>query len=706
MNGEHAWLARWEKMDFSWAGLADAGWDSGDAASESQTLKRWRAPADFPGDGKVRGSGPIKWRESNLQEYWRWTFGPGEQRLIRDDELIKAGLLVDVDGKQWHVLYVPGVDATEHDELRQTLLVRLNPPKQTKVLEDAPDFRAQLTGARVRGLAEIWRAFGGPDSQGGTKELYINAAYTQFETLDARELVFGHRASFDRSILPDLASFNGASFNNYSSFDWAIFGDQISFESARFGVQASFEHTTFGRQASFRLARFHNDASFRSATFGDHAVFQRANFGSKTSFAVARFGNRTSFDRASFGEQTSFDMTHFDGVARFVNTSFGSHAAFDSATFYDGASFDLAAFGIETSFCRTEFGGHVTFHGATFDKMANFSEGVFGEVASFSGTVFGDQVRFDGVTLEGRFDFQYTTFEGLASFQGAKLATAAADCQWAFGAARFRELANFDGIDIQCFAAFDTARFDSRIILKDSAGRSDELFRRAVVSTKAASLEDAHEIRSEAEVPIREDENDEDYFARRTGVKARIRDACDARFAALEGGCRTLKQEMEKLADRVREQRYYRYELIARRHRPTIHWTERFASHAYGLVADYGTSIHRPTLWFLASIFVVAALFYPWAVGGFANVHVELGTVPDPDLWDAVHFAAQNVIRPFAIWDGRYLDSAPGLVKRFVQEQGAGWWLLVKVLCTLHSFFGIMLLFLFGVAVKRKFQIK
>lgn len=38
-------------------------------------------------------------------------------------------------------------------------------------------------------------------------------------------------------------------------------------------------------------------------------------------------------------------------------------------------------------------------------------------------------------------------------------------------------------------------------------------------------------------------------------------------------------------------------------------------------------------------------------------------------------------------------------------RSGPGWWTVVKLLATVQSFFSIVLLFLFALAVRRRFQI-
>lgn len=109
------WEAMWSASDFSWAGLADAGWELGENASPAQKLKRWRAPPDFPNNAEGEGKMPTgatakasRWKKATVQDYWRWSFGVGDgpTRLLTDEELEDLGLLVaDERGVLWHLLH-------------------------------------------------------------------------------------------------------------------------------------------------------------------------------------------------------------------------------------------------------------------------------------------------------------------------------------------------------------------------------------------------------------------------------------------------------------------------------------------------------------------------------------------------------------------------------------------------------------------------
>ena len=185
------WEAMWAVADFSWDGLVDAGWALGHSASEAQKLKRWRTPAEFPGEGKVNGEGETAWKESTLQDYWRWSIGiaDGEPRLLSDQKLEEADLLVrDEAGTLWHVLHRPDVTATlrgsaalDGEDARADLQSQAGgAPAEKEAPEGAalaaallarleaatgfagangPEGRTFMPGARAQGLDTVWRAF-------------------------------------------------------------------------------------------------------------------------------------------------------------------------------------------------------------------------------------------------------------------------------------------------------------------------------------------------------------------------------------------------------------------------------------------------------------------------------------------------------------------------------------------------------------------
>ncbi|GER08351.1 hypothetical protein GCM10007972_24880 [Iodidimonas muriae] len=273
--------------------------------------------------------------------------------------------------------------------------------------------------------------------------------------------------------------------------------------------------------------------------------------------------------------------------------------------------------------------------------------------------------------FSGKTTFEGAEFKGAAFFKNCTFPESPTDNLNIFRATRFRELASFRDVEISSFAAFNEARFSKSLILHDPGEkRAAELWKNALNAAKA-------EVKGED--------------------KAR-----EAYFGALQGGCRVLKQEMEKIADQSREHRYFRYELIARRHRTGISWAEKVASQIYGALSDYGHSIGRPLLW-------LGGLFLLMILGVFLIAPIEAETLgfnltasPHPVLADSFALSWQNIFKPGAVWDARFPDTVPALAAAF---HGPGLPLWLKSFSTLQSALSLLLIFLSGVAIRRKFRI-
>ena len=153
------WLAMWEAADFSWAGLADVS-----GRNPAIELKQFTAPEGFPIGGEI-----------TLQDYWRWSLGVPEfetdNRLLTDDELKQAGLLVARDGNLWHVLHLPAYSAVDHAPLQALLTARL---KHAPGFQGyGPEGRVLLTGARAQALDRTLRGFGTASGEAEPPTIHI-----------------------------------------------------------------------------------------------------------------------------------------------------------------------------------------------------------------------------------------------------------------------------------------------------------------------------------------------------------------------------------------------------------------------------------------------------------------------------------------------------------------------------------------------------
>ena len=183
--------------------------------------------------------------------------------------------------------------------------------------------------------------------------------------------------------------------------------------------------------------------------------------------------------------------------------------------------------------------------------------------------------------------------------------------------------------DLCAFAAFDGAVFDRPLLVTEPGRDANRHFASAVAAAARAAGDDA------TAVAAADYDADKDELADERGAAAR--------FAALEGGLRTLKLAMREQGDHLREQRFYRYELRARRHNPATPVWEKVASLVYGWSSDYGNSIARPFAWLLALIGVFAIVYGLWGAA------VEVAGADLDSVRRALEFSLHNVFRPFDV---------------------------------------------------------
>jgi hypothetical protein len=742
------WEAAWVAIDFSWDGLADAGWDRGEDANAAQKLKRWRAPADFPNGGTLHDEGDSAWREATLQDYWRWS--PTNNGKILNDNLIKAKHLLvrDSKGRLWHALHRPdvhvlfrtsnlgSVDKVRDDvvnpalgkldsntdlsavgiALADLLLDRLATAKGKQFYESL-DCRAQIVGARATGIDLVWRTYGLGATDTDRNPIRVNAAFSELESINARGLLFGDGTGFQEVNFGHEAQFQNATFANDISFNRANFGSLTYFEHAVFGNGASFAHASFGTRTRFDHACFGDWAKFDQTVFGDRAVFVDAKFGHSSGFHDTTFGNMADFGGTTFGEGASFWKTLFGHMAGFSGVSFGAGVWFKDITFGDDAEFsdakflgesrfELVRFGYRAEFVRaefrdnalvltTEFGDSANFKNANFYGLSDFSGSHFEGPICFDGSIFSGAVSFKGVKFldkiynreeNKRVSFRAAIFREYVDFSGAIFPQNAAQYQSVFEGARFREPANFKCVNFSAFAAFDGAVFERRLMLSEPGESAYSNFRRAIKQAQRAVDDDEKVTAADDYDP------DKDQWRNERGAAAR--------FGALEGGLRTLKLAMRQQSDHVREQRFFEYELRARQKNPSTPRWEAAASRLYGWASSYGNSILRPLGWLGGLCIFCAALFWVW--GNHLNV-----AAPDwPSVVSAFDLSFRNVFRPFDVWSTHSaVGAATSLAEKIhANSHGLGW-LALRVVASLQSISALLLVFFVALALRRRFRI-
>ena len=216
-------------------------------------------------------------------------------------------------------------------------------------------------------------------------------------------------------------------------------------------------------------------------------------------------------------------------------------------------------------------------------------------------------------------------------------------------------------------------------------------------------------------------QEDQGYKSKLAAIDAQIpakrREFKTIRARQIERGCRVLKQEMAKQTNKTREHLLFKFELLARRGQLGLISGERYASYAYEWVADFGAAILRPVLATVLLMIVFAGSF--WCLGVSVGYRAPVATA----LWEAADLSLSSTFRPFqAVEDqaGKELGTQQGLTDNqscldsedespslayCLQNHSPGLRFGVRTLAVVQSLFAIVFLFLFALAVRRRFQI-
>lgn len=418
-------------------------------------------------------------------------------------------------------------------------------------------------------------------------------------------------------------------------------------------------------------------ASYSKAVFGPGADFFCAAFFEEAHFDGARFSGDVSFERAAFcGGTASFDYVTFSGNVGFYRAVFLVKSSFYRAKFFNYSYFASASFSEGVSFASSEFSGDV-----------NFNRTVFSGDAVFYGAIFNFGVEFSGA-FNSKGDFRNAVFEGPVRFQ-ATISDPERYFSGAFYAARFAAIADFSGAvgpdeGGRLAAAFGEAQFEKTLILTDGSDRQARSYFHRIVLPAVLGVKD---------------------------------DGRDARLRQLEAGCRTLKIAMGKAKDELREQRYYRFQLQARLGRSDIDGWEKAFGLVYRLLSDFGSSLWRPLL---ALVLFTALCGQGYAIWGASLAGGRFAVIPSRDFAFEGQGAALAALKPFATIEAPKPRDEPvknPAVKSSAPPRSAPPTLVgvlthnaavslgLRVATALQVVVSTLLVFLFALAVKRRFQI-
>ena len=317
-------------------------------------------------------------------------------------------------------------------------------------------------------------------------------------------------------------------------------------------------------EADFTGHVFDPDCSFRGFVFPGIACFRKTTFSGDVRFDNARFSGNAWFQEAAFSGRATFDNSRFGAVAFFAEANFFGTAWFSSATFSGETRFDQVTFRGFVTFDATTFSGDTRFRGATFSDDARFDNARFSANTWFVEASFLRNARFRQSCFNGPTTFTRACFEANARFPAVVVSSSflLADVQ-------FQEVPDFDQ------AQFVQAPRLDNFTIRPSGFRDD------------------------AKVAIRTLRNGR--FTSASFRKA-LRRLVNRRHV-----CASRWSELKRLAIQRHNHQYellfFTQELRARRFSVDKPWHLRFwVGIGYGCFSDYGASITRPLLWWVAGV--------------------------------------------------------------------------------------------------------
>lgn len=613
---------------------------------EARWWREWFA-ADYSWDGlaghDIEGGG--QFGEKTLQDYWRRDPVTGEART--DAELRTAGELVEFDGRWWHLAHLPPHGDCGGESWKADLAAAQWASLGALLTRRLAVARETLGKFSAPLLPE--RSFW-PSEDRDDRARFDGAVLKSFPRSEVKQIFMSCRR---------VAILSGEGLSN------TVFGSGVDFAGALFLCDARFEKSAFSGSASFYGAIFAGITSFYGAIFSGDVLFDRAVLFGRGRFDRASFGKPASFVFATFSGSASFDPVTFSGSTDFQSAAFSRDANFNSASFSDSVRFDDASFSGEAGFGATVFSGNARFDRAKFEKGVHFS-GRFLSSATFESAQFEQPVRFSAAIDSPERDFSR-----------------------AFYNSHFMVLADFSGAvapneGARMAAAFAEAQFEKALVLTDGLdGKQGRDLHKAILANTRAAAKDAKEL--------------------------------DAAFSTLESGCRVVKIAMGRARDEVREQAYYRLQLRARHQRRDIEGWEKFIGWIYGFASGFGYSLSRPLV---LLVFVTALCGQLYAVWGASLLTGRFTPIVSESFAFQGQGVALSALKPFSALEapkplelkvvGAASPVAPLGAQRTlvgVLTENPAVALGLRLATMAQVIISTLLIFLFGLAVKRRFQI-
>lgn len=677
------WWDKWWEQDYSWDGLAEKPWQGWVVNADGVPVPEWEL---------------VEGRNATLQDYWR--------RAGLEADIKRPEFQCPETGRRFTRMHLPphfrdgsetlkgAKDTAFKGSLDEVLSEELaRPIKETNFLSSGlligADNRLQWSGAVISEF-RLYRLSSQTRLHDGGIPVSFQADNAAFSGATAFfNAAFSARANFRNAVFSGFTLFDDVTFSGDVNFDEAIFSRGTRFNSAEFLGNVSFQRAAFGGHIYFQGAAFSGDANFESASFSGNADFASASFSGEVNIRSAAFLGAVQFN----GEGRSLKSEPVDQAI-----SLKSQSVADGMELTGRLTGEPSPLSITRRSVRRFIAKEAVFLGPVDLSNRDILNGSTTDESDFHNAHFFHLFKLHGSVLHRGINLGRTHVE--TALERGKTS-------------------------------------DTCLPVPDALKSGLRTLRRAIPQKPEPPKEGASEW-ERADFALRSaiHSGDLDTFQewRKDQARAFAEGPVEDRieyFRALEDCYRTLKLFNEDRRDRPEEGRFHRLELIARRRRRPnypirelfslkrekvgIPMWERMMSHIYGWGSNYGNSVVLPIGWLLGGVFVFAGLYLlmsDWFVHTPNSVR----------FGEALNFSFGRVF-PFGPWDapeacsaiGQMLDPLTDIGKEACKAQlgdafearayKGGTPLTLRLLASFQSLSALILVFLSGLAIRRRFQI-
>ncbi len=516
-----------------------------------------------------------------------------------------------------------------------------------------------------------------------------------WETFYSDLATFLNQAKLTRTKINEISEISGADYRaqmqgvvlqdfQYSKFEKIIKIDELSanFHNSYWKGRTNLENTKVLDGTDFSNACFDDDLAFEKSTFVLQAIFRDSLWLESATFSDCTFLSSVDFSRSTFLNVVYFEGSHFNNQTLFQNVYFAGGASFNEAIFKgetyfcdakvcDGIDFNQVFFLKNTSFRKLQVQSELFITNSIimgkFNAEGNNRSALIGK---FDGTLFANDTIFQDRHFLAGSSFQNTYFGGLAEFHGT-----------IFHEGTNWHNTNFDLVfnnkNGYSFATNIGLEKQTELLAEfETLGRSHRLKFGKKISKRKYSLDSSSKI--DPNISFQSN-----------------------RYARVEQSFRKLKLAMEEVRNKSLEQEFYSKEIRARRNRrdSQVKYPERFLSKLYEVTSNYGNAILLPLFYTLISVFVFAAIYYAL----IDKNALFWGEKWDPDFIKSLGFSLTNSFPFVGMKELRdsyfFVINTKGNNEIYSLR---GWMIALAII---QSIFSLSMLFLSGLAIRRRFQI-